>query len=97
MFYQLKWFDPTLSDATISRQAGVLFASFTAAQLLTAILWGRLADSKRIGRRKVILVGLLGSCLSCLGFGFSTTFRQALMFRTLGGLLNGNVAVMRTW
>jgi hypothetical protein len=24
MFYQLKWFDPTLSDAVISGQAGVL-------------------------------------------------------------------------
>ncbi|KAL7939985.1 major facilitator superfamily domain-containing protein [Trichoderma barbatum] len=96
MFHQLKWFDPSLSDAAISRQAGVLFASFTAGQLLTAVVWGRLADSKRIGRKNVIFFGLLGTCLSCLGFGFSTSFWQALMFRTLGGCLNGNVAVMRT-
>ncbi|OAA50308.1 Major facilitator superfamily domain, general substrate transporter [Metarhizium rileyi] len=96
MFYQLRWFDKSLSDAAISRQAGILFASFTAAQLLTAILWGRLADSKRVGRKNVILIGLIGTSLSCVGYGFSTSFWQALTFRTLGGCLNGNVAVMRT-
>ena len=34
--------------------------------------------------------------LSCLGFGFSTSFWQALFFRSLGGITNGNVGVMRT-
>lgn len=34
--------------------------------------------------------------ISCLGFGFSTCFWQALCFRTMGGALNGNVPVMRT-
>lgn len=96
MFYQLKWFDPSVPDSTISSQAGVLHASFTAAQLLTALLWGRIADSPRAGRKTVVLIGLLGTSLSCLGFGFSTSFWQALVFRTLGGALNGNVGVMRT-
>ncbi|KAJ6443283.1 MFS transporter [Purpureocillium lavendulum] len=96
MFYQLKWFDPSLPDATISSQAGVLHASFMAAQFVTAMLWGRVADSHRAGRKTVLLVGLLGTSVSCLGFGFSTTFWQALMFRTLGGMTNGNIGVMRT-
>ena len=96
MFYQLKWFDPSLSDSVISGQAGVLHASFTAAQLLTAMLWGRVADSSRFGRKKVILVGLTGTMISCLGFGFSKTFWQALFFRCLGGVTNGNVGVLRT-
>jgi hypothetical protein len=34
--------------------------------------------------------------LSCLGFGFSRSFTQAIICRTLGGALNGNVGVMRT-
>jgi hypothetical protein len=34
--------------------------------------------------------------LSCIGFGLSKTFWQAMLFRTLGGALNGNVGVMRT-
>ncbi|KAI0144219.1 MFS general substrate transporter [Hypoxylon sp. NC0597] len=96
MFYQLRWFDPSLPDSTISSQAGVLHASFTAAQFFTAMVWGRVADSTWAGRKTVILIGLLGTLLSCVGYGFSTSFYQALFFRCLGGATNGNVGVMRT-
>ena len=58
------------------------------------MLWGQMSDRK--GRKNVILLGLAGATLSCIGFGFSTTFTQALIFRSLGGALNGNVGVMRT-
>jgi len=68
--------------------------SFAAAQLCTAMLWGRFSDYG--GRKTVLLLGLSGTALSCLGFGFSTTFWQAMVFRMLGGALNGNVGVMRT-
>jgi MFS family permease len=61
MFYQLKWFDPSLPDSTISGQAGILSASFTATQFLTAMIWGRVADSPRVGRKRVILIGLVGT------------------------------------
>lgn len=96
MFYQLKSFDPGLPDSTISAQAGMLQGSFTAAQFITAIMWGRVADTDWGGRKRVLVAGLLGTCLSCVGFGFSRTFAQAAVFRTLGGALNGNVGVMRT-
>lgn len=96
MFYQLKFFDPSLSDAVIASQAGILHASFTAAQLFTAMLWGRIADSSRFGRKKVVLIGLFGTTVSCVGFGLSTSFWQALLFRILGGITNGNVGVLRT-
>ncbi|KAI1389405.1 MFS general substrate transporter [Hypoxylon trugodes] len=96
MFYQLRWFDPSLPDSTISSQAGLLHASFTAAQFFTAMMWGRVADSTWAGRKTVILIGLLGTLISCVGYGFSTTFYQALFFRCLGGATNGNVGVMRT-
>ena len=61
LFYQLKWFDPDQPDAAIASQAGILHASFTAAQLFTALVWGRVADSAWFGRKTVILIGLLGS------------------------------------
>ncbi|OJK03937.1 hypothetical protein ASPACDRAFT_13041, partial [Aspergillus aculeatus ATCC 16872] len=96
MFYQLKSFDPSLPDSTISAQAGVLQGSFTAAQFLTAVWWGRLADADWMGRKRVLLIGLFGTCISCLGFGFSRSFAAAVVFRTLGGCLNSNVGVMRT-
>lgn len=96
MFYQLKFFDPSLPDSTISAQAGILQGSFTAAQFLTAVWWGRLADAEWMGRKRVLLIGLLGTCISCLGFGFSRSFVTAAVFRTLGGILNSNIGVMRT-
>jgi MFS family permease len=67
-----------------------------AAQFLTAMMWGKIADSPRAGRKVVLLVGLVGTCVSCVGFGFSKTFVQALCFRTIGGATNGNIGVMRT-
>ncbi|KAI2624859.1 MFS general substrate transporter [Hypoxylon sp. NC1633] len=96
MFYQLQWFDPSLPDSVISSQAGILHASFTAAQFFTAMIWGRVADSTLAGRKTVVLIGLLGTLISCVGYGFSTSFYQALLFRCLGGATNGNVGVMRT-
>ncbi|KAL1850831.1 hypothetical protein Plec18170_006667 [Paecilomyces lecythidis] len=96
MFYQLRSFDPSLPDSTISSQAGILQGCFTAAQFLTAVFWGRLADSDWMGRKRVLMIGLFGTCVSCLGFGFSRSFIAAAIFRTLGGALNSNVGVMRT-
>jgi MFS family permease len=85
MFYQLRSFSPNAPDSTISYQAGMLQAAFTGAQFCTAIFWGRMADWERMGRKKVILVGLLGTGIGVLGFGFSRSFAVALLWRFLGG------------
>jgi MFS family permease len=42
------------------------------------------------------LSSFLSQGISCLGFGFAKTFWQALAFRLLGGITNGNVGVLRT-
>ena len=96
MFYQLKWFDSSAPDSTIASQGGVLTAAFAAAQFVTAVWWGRAADTPWIGRKKVLLVGLTGTAIASIGVGFSKTFYQALFFRALAGCLNGNIGVMRT-
>ena len=44
----------------------------------------------------VLLVGLLGTAVSCLGYGFSTTFMQAALWRAFGGAINGIVGIIRT-
>lgn len=85
MFYQLRSFDPSAPDSKISYQAGLLQAAFTGAQFCTAVMWGRMADSDRMGRKKVILIGLLGTAIGAVGFGFSRTFATALCWRMLGG------------
>ena len=42
----------------------------------------------------VLLVGLLGTAVSCLGYGFATTFVQAAIWRAFGGAINGTVGIM---
>src|ERR1700761_234868 len=90
MYYQLRYFDPSLSDAVISTQAGYLASAFMFAQFLTAVAWGKAADSEFFGRKKVLMIGLMGTGISAIGFGFSRTFWQAIVFRIIGGMLNGN-------
>ncbi|KAJ8064323.1 hypothetical protein OCU04_006669 [Sclerotinia nivalis] len=94
MFYQLKSFDSGLSDAAISSQAGILQGCFTGAQVCTAVLWGKAADTW--GRKMVLMIGLVGTAISCMGYGFSTTFWQAALFRAFGGAINGTVGIIRT-
>jgi hypothetical protein len=96
LYYQLQSFDPSLPESTISYQAGIIGAAFPATQFMTAMLWGRFSDAEYGGRKRTIYLGLLGTMLSIIGFGFSRSFAMAVSFRCLGGILNGNVGVMRT-
>lgn len=96
MFYQLKSFDQNLSDSDVSTQAGILQGAFTAAQFATAIPWGRVADAEWGGRKFVLLVGLLGTSVSCLGVAFAKSFAQAVFWRSFGGAINGTVGIIRT-
>ncbi|KAJ5247401.1 hypothetical protein N7468_002384 [Penicillium chermesinum] len=96
MFYQLKSFDENLSDSDVATQAGILQGAFTAAQFATAIPWGRVADAEWGGRRFVLLVGLVGTAVSCLGVAFATSFAQAVFWRSFGGAINGTVGIIRT-
>lgn len=61
-----------MSDAMRGLTIGLLMSSFSAMQFLFAPLWGRISD--RIGRRPVLLVGLLGSVLFYALFGYASTF-----------------------
>ena len=58
------------SHATI----GLLMASFSAMQFIFAPLWGRLSD--RIGRRPVLMIGLLGSVVFYALFGVATVLKN---------------------
>ena len=96
MVHQLKSFDPSLPDSAISHQAGVLLGSFTAAQIITSILWGRAADQPGVGRKLVLNIGLIGTGFGCIGVGFSRSYHQAVAWRVLSGAINGTVGSART-
>ncbi len=72
---------------------GFIASSFSIAQFLTSIFWGRMSD--KFGRRPVILLGLIGNSLSMLSFGISHSLTWALVSRSMCGFLNGNIAVSK--
>lgn len=80
--------------SAISRQAGLLVAIFALAQLFTSLPWAYHAD--RCGRKSAIILGLVMSIISNVGFGFSKTIPAVMCWRLLGGIGNGNIGVMRT-
>ncbi|KAI1483455.1 MFS general substrate transporter [Daldinia eschscholtzii] len=96
VFFQLKAIDNTLSDSEISNQSGILQGAFTGAQVLTAFLWGKAADARWCGRKRALLIGLFGTAISCLGYGFATSFSWAVFWRAAGGAINGTVGIIRT-
>ncbi|OJD16508.1 hypothetical protein AJ78_03321 [Emergomyces pasteurianus Ep9510] len=74
--------------------AGILISAFALSESLTGMFWGGLSD--RVGRKPILLFGCVGTMLSLLIVGFSTSFWVALLGRILGGILNGNIGVIQT-
>jgi len=68
---------------------GLLATSFSLMQFIFAPIWGRLSD--RVGRRPIILLGLLGSCLSYLGFGMAGTLTALFAARIFAGIAGANI------
>lgn len=80
-----------VSEAAI----GVLVASFSLMQFLLAPWWGRLSD--RIGRRPVLLVGLLGSAVSYLLFAIAASYWVLLLSRVVAGVMGATVNVAQAY
>jgi len=68
------------------RELGLLVASSAMMQLFFAPLWGSLSD--RIGRKPVLLVGVLGYGLTMLLFGLATRLWVLFVARALNGMLS---------
>jgi len=82
------------NDENIGVYVGLLASSYAAAQCVVSVPWGRLSDY--IGRRPVLLLGLIGISFAMILFGFSKNYTWAIVSRLLCGVLNGNVGVARS-
>jgi multidrug resistance protein len=74
---------------------GLLMTSFSLMQFLFAPFWGRLSD--RIGRRPVILIGLLGSAVSYLLFGLATSLTLLFAARIAAGIAGANIPTAQAY
>ncbi|KAJ2387852.1 hypothetical protein GGI05_003966, partial [Coemansia sp. RSA 2603] len=87
-------FDNVKNPKDIAFYSGIIFTSLTLCQAFSVIQWGRLSD--RIGRRPVLLMGLVGDTITTLLFGMSKSFKWALITRSLNGLCIGNSPVAKS-
>lgn len=87
-------FHITDSPDQIALYAGMITSSFTFAEFTAGAFWGRMSD--KFGRKIVLLIGLIGTAISLVMFGFAPNLATAMVARALGGVLNGNLGVIYT-
>lgn len=73
----------------------VLVSSFTAAQLLSAPLWGRFSD--KYGRRPALLIGLIAAAIAYVVFAYATSIWMLLLSRIVQGAGGGTVGVIQAY
>ena len=73
----------------------ILVVSFTAAQLLSAPLWGRFSD--KYGRRPALLVGLGAAAIAYVVFAFANSIWLLLLSRIVQGAGGGTVGVIQAY
>ncbi|KAF8879265.1 major facilitator superfamily domain-containing protein [Infundibulicybe gibba] len=81
-------------ERKVGYYAGLIQSLFFVTEAITIMQWSRLSD--RVGRKPVLLFGLVGISLSTLLFGLSRTFWALVVSRCLCGLLNGNIGVVKS-
>ena len=76
-------------------EIGVITAAFSAAQILSAPLWGRVSD--RYGRRPALLIGLLGSAIAYVVFGLAHSLWLLFLSRLIQGAGGGTTGVANAY
>jgi DHA1 family tetracycline resistance protein-like MFS transporter len=77
------------------RAVGLLFASYSVMQLIFSPVLGRLSD--KYGRRPILLISLLGTCLGFLILGFATTLTMLFVGRIIDGISGGNISTAQAY
>ena len=65
---------------------GLMTASYAVVQFLFAPVWGQISD--RVGRKRVLMIGITGLALSFLFMGFAPNYWTLFAARVLGGFLS---------
>jgi len=74
---------------------GVVAVAFGMANFLGSPLLGVLSD--RYGRRPVLLLGFMGLGISFFGIALTDTLWGLIVVRTLGGVMQGNIAIANAY
>ena len=76
-------------------ETGVLLAIYSVMQLVFSPIWGRLSD--HAGRRPVLLISILGSCGSQLGYALAPSFWWLVVARGFAGVCGANITAAQAY
>src|SRR6478752_2093003 len=76
-------------------ETGILLAVYSVMQLIFSPIWGRLSD--RAGRRPVLLISILGSCGSQLGYALAPSFWWLVVARAFAGVCGANITAAQAY
>jgi MFS family permease len=76
--------NPATGSPLVARHTGLLSGTYTLGLFLFAPVWGHLSD--RFGRRRILLVGMLGFAASTLAFSFVENLPAIYAERFLSGM-----------
>lgn len=76
-------------------QIGWLVGIFSLMQFFFAPVWGRVSD--RVGRKPVLLVGMLGTVAGYLVMGFAGSFLMLFLARLLSGVSGANISAAQAY
>ena len=67
-------------------ELGLLVASYAVMRLIFSPVWGSLSD--RVGRKPILMIGVLGYAITMIWFGFATQLWMLFAARILSGILS---------
>ena len=71
-------------------ELGLLVASYAVMRLIFGPIWGSLSD--RVGRKPILMIGVLGYSITMVGFGLATQLWMMFVARILAGVLSSATA-----
>lgn len=74
---------------------GVLFATFSLCQFLSAPLWGHVSD--RLGRKRVLIISQIGATIGWAMLAFAPTIGWVFVARILEGVSGGNISITQAY
>src|SRR5687768_4426664 len=77
------------------RMVGLLFASYSVMQVISAPVLGRLSDKH--GRRPVLLLSILGTGIGFLILGLANTLLLLFVGRIIDGISGGNISTAQAY
>lgn len=74
---------------------GVLFATFSFCQFVSAPLWGNVSD--RLGRKRVLIISQIGATIGWAMLAFAPNIGWVFVARILEGVSGGNISITQAY